>query len=157
MENKEIWNLIHKVLDEVDPVTVGHTYYMYKHEVKFEELLGKTIDEINGAEEGSDVILFRCRDNSMYAMYHEQECCENVDINDICGDINCLIGKPILKAEEVIHTSGEEDCPDKLDEYDESYTWTFYTLATIKGYVTIRWYGESNGYYSESVSLVKIK
>lgn len=59
-----------------------------------------------------------------------------------------MLHTPILQAE--VRTS-RENPEDFSAEYQESFTWTFYHLATIKGYVTIRWYGESNGYYSESV------
>lgn len=119
---------------------------------EFEELLGKTIIDIYGAEVESEVITFICSDGSQYIMYHEQDCCESVDVNDICGDIACLLNTPLTKAEEVVESHHWED------EYkDDSYTWTFYHLGTVKGYVTIRWYGSSNGYYSESVSLAKIQ
>ena len=39
---------------------------------------------------------------------------------------------------------------------DDSFTWTFYRFATARGYVTIRWYGSSNGYYSEEVTFEEV-
>lgn len=118
---------------------------------KFEELVGQTIIKTVGFERHSDIVKFYTAEGNQYSMYHEQDCCECVCIEDIDGDVEDLCDTPILMAEEVV---SDDDPP--LDEYAESYTWTYYKLATIKGSVTIRWYGTSNGYYSERVYFYKI-
>ena len=110
-------------------------------------LKGKILKDIK--IEGTESILFIDKDDIEYEMFHDYDCCENVYIEDICGDINNLIGSKIIMAEEVINRDLSP-----LNKFDESYTWTFYKFATVKGYVTIRWYGESNGYYSERVDFV---
>lgn len=76
---------------------------------------------------------------------------------DIAGDFQDLLGSPVLLAEEVISDNETPEGVKPQDQADDSFTWTFYKLSTIKGSVTIRWYGESNGYYSESVDFEKIK
>lgn len=121
-------------------------YWEYSRTVKVSELKGKILNDVKVV--GNDTIYFYCEDGNTYKMYHDQDCCESVTIEDICGSIENLIGFPIIMAEEI----NEEREP--LDKYNESYTWTFYKLATVKGYVTLRWYGTSNGYYSESVDFV---
>lgn len=119
--------------------------------MNFNILKGKTITSIYGAVKGSDEIIFNCSDGSQYRLLHYQDCCESVEIEDICGDINDLIGSPILIADEVENNN----YGNPRSEYDESFTWTFYKLATIYGYVDIRWYGTSNGYYSERVDFIE--
>ncbi|HEY5561967.1 MAG TPA: hypothetical protein VIK72_09490 [Clostridiaceae bacterium] len=115
-----------------------------------EDLLGKTLTKIDNID--NDELLFHTSDGLTYKMYHQQDCCECVTIEDICGELDDLIGSPLLMAEDVSDTSQEPEEEETDDNYfDDSSTWTFYKFATIKGYVTIRWYGSSNGYYSESV------
>ena len=104
---------------------------------------GKIITNISGLKLESDGVTFHFEEEEFY-MSHEQDCCETVDIEDINGDTN-LVGATFY---EII----EKDCDrEALTENEESYTWTFYTIKTSKGYLDIRWYGSSNGYYSEQV------
>lgn len=42
---------------------------------------------------------------------------------------------------------------DALDEYDDSYTWTYYKISTLNHDCTLRFYGTSNGYYSEGIDI----
>ena len=109
-------------------------------------LLGQTLASVT---QDDDEIRFITSTGNTYKLFHEQDCCEHVTIESIVGDLNDLVGTPVLLAEE--STSGGT-----RDSDDESFTWTFYKFATIKGYVDIRWYGSSNGYYSEGVDFVRV-
>jgi len=115
-------------------------------EVPFSNLKGKILIAIDGLIVGSSKVVFKADNGESYQMWHQDDCCEQVEIEDVVGDVSDLIGSQILMAE-----VSKPDNP-ALPDRDESYTWTFYKLATQKGYVDIRWYGSSNGYYSEEVS-----
>ncbi len=119
---------------------------MYGNYLNVEVLLGKTLSEIKNND--NHELLIYTTDGEKYKMYHNQDCCESVRIEEVIGDLGDLINSPITMAEEVTN-QGETDWG--------SQTWTFYKFATNKGYVTIRWLGESNGYYSESVDFVKVE
>lgn len=119
-------------------------------ECQIQDLLGKTLVNIE-VSPVKEEILFTDTAGNQWKMYHDQDCCESVTVEDVVGELSDLLNSPILMAEEVFFSDeNPEGTPFK--EWQDSYTWTFYKLATVKGYVTIRWYGESNGYYSESVS-----
>lgn len=119
----------------------------YNDNQNFSDLVGQTIIKIELNDDSSEIRFYT--NDSEYLMYHEQNCCENVSIDDIIGDLDDLIKSPILKASE---DTNRDDPEHKF----ESVTWTFYNISTIKGHVTIRWCGTSNGYYSEAVSFIKV-
>ncbi len=118
--------------------------------LKFEELKGKTLAKVDNT---GDEVVFTTEAGEVYKLYHLQNCCESVTVEDVCGDLNDLIGSPLFEAEEVTSSENPEGVK---KEYQDSFTWTFYKLRTAKGSVTIRWYGESNGYYSESVDFARV-
>lgn len=112
----------------------------------------KTLVEVDRSlYDANDALFFKTADGEFYIMTHDQECCENVSIDDICGDFADLLNEEILTAEEL-----NNDYPVDEECVENTYTWTFYHLATFHGDVTIRWFGTSNGYYSESAELYKI-
>lgn len=121
--------------------------YIGGRSVSFETLVGKTLKAINIS---ADEISFITDEDEVFVQYHIQDCCESVTVEDTAGNLGDLLDTPILMAEEVTETGTSGD-------YGDTFTWTFYKLATIKGYVTIRWYGESNGFYSESVDFILLQ
>lgn len=123
------------------------------------ELIGKVFTYV--VNDDNNEIIFTCNNGEKYMLYHQQDCCESVYVDDINGDLDDLVGSPITLAKEVSNKAFEAEYEEKMksddedDYYGESHTWTFYKFATVKGYVDIRWFGSSNGYYSESVDFLK--
>jgi hypothetical protein len=117
-------------------------------DAKIEELLGKTMVSVKNVD--NEQLVFTTTDGHQYKFFHIQDCFECVRIIDIAGHLDDLVGQPLLMAEK---STNKENPPEGM--HDESFTWTFYRFATVKGYVTVRWLGESSGLYSEDVDFVK--
>ena len=118
----------------------------------FSVLKGKTITAVNVIDR--DVVHLMTLDGQHYTMSHMQDCCENVMLEDVCGDWADIIDSPVLLAEKVSNADEPEDVNLDNRYRDNAEEWTFYKLSTIKGSITLRWYGASNGYYSTDVSFV---
>lgn len=148
----------------------------------FESIKGLTFNKVENND--NDEIVFYCNNGSIYRQVYYPDCCASCSVEEIIGDLSDLENTPILLAEKVY--SSEPDARtlvdrtaqykkeveeykeqgrvfyhDNLEDYlrsnFESETWTFYKLLTIKGSVTIRWYGSSNGYYSESATFEQVE
>lgn len=160
LKSEYLWEKIAKLWRE-NPLSENGRWSMWKAErANVGDMINKIITNITlpNEDEVQDAILFECADGSVYLMYHEQDCCETVEIDDINGNLDNLIDCCLAMAD--VASSDEQKNLDRgvrESTYDESHTWTFYRFGTIRGYVDIRWYGESNGYYSESVDFIRIK
>lgn len=109
-----------------------------------ESLIGKVLTSV---KKGDYEITFTAASGHVYRMDHDQDCCESVYIESIYGDLEDLVGSPIIRAEERVVSLP--------DDYGLSQA-TFYEISTAKGGVNIRWHGSSNGYYGVSVDFSEI-
>lgn len=114
---------------------------------EIETLKGRTIKSVEGLESYSGEVIFTFTDDSTLRMYHWQECCESVSLIDFDSlKPEDLVGGTIVLFEEY---TKEGNCTMlSVEQY------TFYRMRTTKSDMTMRWYGESNGYYGVSVSCV---
>lgn len=122
-----------------------------------EEIIGKVLKDysVNG---NYDKLTLRFDDDSCCKFYHEQDCCENVQIHSDSLELEFLrlyFGKeitgfyqdePSIKPEEIFDA-------ERLRWLD-SYTVTDLVFQFGEEKVVVRWLGESNGYYSESVNFM---
>ena len=114
-----------------------------------ESIKGKIL---KSAKVSDDEIILAMTDGSRYKMYHEDDCCEIVTIESMDGDLKELIGERVISIDE---RTNRDDPPADHDT-GETFTWTFYTINTVKDAITIRWFGTSNGHYSEEVSFIEL-
>ncbi len=109
---------------------------------------GAKISDIKGLEQDSEEVLF-ITDKGSFRFYHNQDCCETVYLEDF----NVMGTLKDSTIQELVTKTSDNSKP----KYDESATHTFYTLRTDKGYLDLRFNGESNGYYSEIACFEKVE
>jgi hypothetical protein len=115
------------------------------------DMLGATlVDAIVSRGPDGGCVVFVAEDGRGWVMSHDRDCCEEVEISDVVGDFADLLNSPLLRSEE------SESRDDPPGDYSDSFTWTFYRFATVKGDVDTRWLGMSNGYYSEAVQFRRL-
>lgn len=124
--------------------------------MRFNQLVGKTLVSVD-VHKDDDAATFSAKDGSVYRLMHHQDCCESVFVEDVIGDVDDLLDTPILVATEAVNPEEAPEVPNGDYSVDDSATWTFYRLSTIKGTVVIRFFGTSNGYYSERVDFEQVR
>ena len=118
----------------------------------FFELKGKTITSIQGSNSDDSDTIITTSDGSIYTLTHIQDCCEHVRVYGSVGNIDDVLNEEVIAAEDT-NPMDNPNAPD-YKVYD-SATWSQFRIGTNKGTFEIWWLGESNGYYSETVSVIK--
>lgn len=113
-----------------------------KYTTEFAELKNKVFSSVYVKDDSLHFV----NDTEHFCFHHSRVCCEHVYIESIVGELNDLENTPILVAE----------MTQSFNRVNKHETWSFYKFGTVNGWVDIRWFGESNGNYSEEAKLYKV-
>lgn len=123
-------------------------------------LIGATIRKVKGMKSGSSEVVLKM-DRRTLTMGHRQSCCESVELIDVCGDPDGLIGGIIGVFEVRVgtRTKMKKQRGWLSETTEDAVAWkeyTFYEIRTSRGDVTLRW-GEpdnlDNNRYGEDITL----
>ena len=123
--------------------------WMEDSTIKDAVFYGNSYDEQGELQGSVSAVLFTNNIDEHYAMYHEQDCCETVEVDGIYGDLVGIKGNNVVSCDRM--TFSGPNHTEKRGYYEESVTVSIYKIVYRGGEMTIKWYGESNGYYDESV------
>lgn len=110
--------------------------------VELKEIIGK---HVSGYHVQDNRFVLEFCDDSYIVFYHEQDCCECVEIADlnVVGELNhnCRVAIAYIT-----HTHSYEM------EGSESATFTFLNIVLTNGMsINLQFHGESNGHYNETI------
>jgi hypothetical protein len=119
------------------------------HDVDIGTMVGSVVLR---ASRDEDSITFET-DRGTWLLRHERDCCEEVTIEEVNIDLATVAGL-VTRAEEASSVGGlHGDAEGKEDAWGDSWTWTFYRFCIGGQDFEARWFGQSNGYYSEDVDV----
>lgn len=136
------------------------TGYGVNTSVVIDSIQGKTFQRVEKTihpKHEKDALAFWLDDASGFFFAHKQDCCEEVWLEDVCGDLSDLESVPIIEATRSQMWATLKESYNSEVRYQEEATWTFDTFRTEKGSVTVRWCGTSNGCYAEAAGLGSIE
>lgn len=140
--------------------------------------IGRTVKSIEGMREGSEIVRINFTEGPPLFMFGEVTCCEDKNIEDIAGDPEDLIGRPLVICEEV---KGDQTIPkdvldaiaildgddfDLIDDMDEDlknraerfrgneHLWTYYRFGTDAGTVVLRWLSTHTSCYASDILIL---
>jgi hypothetical protein len=118
---------------------------------------GLKITSVRGMKEGSREVHIDTDQGTLW-LYHPQECCERVELVDVAGDPEDLVGGIIVVFE---HRTEKSDFDEKKNRSHPQKKakikpYSFYAIRTTKGDVTLRWEKLNDAAYGSEV-IVRFK